>query len=121
MLNGNFQTKVLGRWTGDGTTNDHPRLTASDPNGNYSKMSDFYLEDGDYARMKLVQIGYSLPTRLGNKIGASRVRFYVTAENLFTLTKYTGYDPEIGGLILGVDRGVYPQARSIIGGIQLQF
>lgn len=121
MLNGNFQTKVLGRWTGDGTTNDHPRLTAADPNGNYSKMSDFYLEDGDYARMKLVQFGYTLPAKFGNKIGASRVRFYVTAENLFTLTKYTGYDPEIGGLILGVDRGVYPQARSIIGGIQLQF
>lgn len=119
--NANFQTKVLGRWTGDGTTNDHPRLTAADPNGNYSKMSDFYLEDGAYARLKLAQIGYSLPSKLGNKIGASRVRFYVTAENLFTFTKYTGYDPEIGGLAFGIDRGVYPQARSIIGGIQLQF
>lgn len=119
--NGNFQTKVLGRWTGDGSTDEHPRLTAADPNGNYNKMSSFYLEDGDYARIKLVQIGYTLPARLGNKINASRVRFYVTAENLFTLTKYTGYDPEIGGMVLGVDRGVYPQARSIIGGIQLQF
>ena len=121
ILNANFQTEVLGRWTGDGTTNERPRLTAADPNGNYSRMSDFYLEDGDYARIKLVQFGYSLPSRLGNKIGASRVRLYVTAENLFTLTKYTGYDPEIGGLILGIDRGVYPQARSIMGGIQLQF
>lgn len=119
--NANFQTKVLGRWTGDGSTNDHPRVTAADPNFNYSRMSDFYLEDGDYGRMKLVQLGYSLPARLANKIKASRVRVYVTAENLFTITKYTGYDPEIGGMVMGVDRGVYPQARSIIGGIQLQF
>ncbi|MGB8195253.1 MAG: TonB-dependent receptor [Chitinophagaceae bacterium] len=121
MGNGNFQTKVLGRWTGDGTTDEQPRLTASDPNGNYSKMSDFYLEKGDYARMKLVQLGYSIPTRLINRIGASRVRVYLTAENLFTITGYTGYDPEIGGQVMGVDRGVYPQARSIIGGIQVQF
>lgn len=119
--NANFQTKVLGRWTGDGTTNEHPRLTAADPNGNYSRMSDFYLEKGDYARIKLVQLGYSLPSGLAGKIGASRVRFYVTAENLFTLTSYTGYDPEIGGMVLGIDRGVYPQARSVIGGLQLQF
>jgi TonB-dependent starch-binding outer membrane protein SusC len=119
--NANYQAKALGRWTGDGSTNDHPRLTAADPNGNYSRMSDFYLENGDYARIKLVQIGYSLPSRLVKKIHASRLRVYVTGENLLTLTKYTGYDPEIGGLVLGVDRGVYPQARSIIGGIQLQF
>lgn len=119
--NANFQTRVLGRWTGDGTTNEHPRLTAADPNGNYSRMSEFYLEKGDYTRVKLVQLGYSLPQRLVNKIRASRVRIYLTAENLFTITGYTGYDPEIGGMVLGVDRGVYPQARSIIGGIQLQF
>jgi hypothetical protein len=68
-----------------------------------------------------VQLGYSLPNKLVSKIGANRVRFYLTAENLFTLTRYTGYDPEIGGAVFGVDKGVYPQARSIIGGVQLQF
>ena len=119
--NANFQTRILGRWTGAGTTNDYPRLTAADPNGNYSKMSDYYLEKGDYARVKLLQLGYTLPDRLVQKIHASRVRFYVTAENLFTITGYTGYDPEIGGQVLGLDRGVYPQARSILGGVQLQF
>jgi hypothetical protein len=66
-------------------------------------------------------LGYSLPANLINKIGASHVRFYITAENLFTLTKYTGYDPEIGGQVFGLDRGVYPQARSVIGGVQIQF
>lgn len=119
--NANYSTKVLGRWTGEGTSNDYPRLTTNDANGNLSRMSDFYLEKGDYARIKLVQLGYTLPTKLVNKAGASRVRFYITAENLFTLTRYTGYDPEIGGIVFGVDRGVYPQARSFIGGIQLQF
>jgi TonB-linked SusC/RagA family outer membrane protein len=119
--NANYQTSILSRWTGEGTTNEYPRVTASDPNGNYSKMSDYYLEKGDYTRIKLVQLGYTLPGRIINKIGASRLRFYVTAENLFTLTGYTGYDPEIGGQVFGLDRGVYPQARSILGGVQLQF
>lgn len=119
--NANYQTSILSRWTGEGSTNKYPRLTAADPNGNYSKMSDYYLESGDYTRVKLVQIGYTLPERIVSKIGASRVRFYLTGENLFTLTGYTGYDPEIGGQVLGLDRGVYPQARSIIGGVQLQF
>lgn len=119
--NANYQRKVLGRWTGEGSTNEHPRLTLSDPNRNYGRMSDFYLEKGDYTRVKLVQIGYSLPQNLVSKIGASRVRVYVTAENLLTLTGYTGYDPEIGGGVMGIDKGVYPQARSILGGIQLQF
>jgi len=119
--NANYQTKVLGRWTGEGTTNDMPRLTAADPNGNYSKMSDYYLEKGDYTRLKLVSLGYTLPNRLVSKIHASRLRIYITAENLLTITGYTGYDPEIGGMVLGVDRGVYPQARSVVGGVQLQF
>ena len=119
--NANYQTSILGRWTGDGSTNELPRLTAADPNGNYSKMSDWYLEKGDYTRIKLMQLGYSLPSNLINKIGATRVRFYITGENLFTITGYTGYDPEIGGQVFGLDRGVYPQARSILGGVQIQF
>ncbi len=119
--NANYQTSILGRWTGDGTTNTNPRLTAADPNGNYNKMSDFYLESGDYTRVKLMQLGYSVPNNIISKIGASRVRIYITGENLFTLTGYSGYDPEIGGQVLGLDRGVYPQARSIIGGLQIQF
>lgn len=119
--NANYQTKVLGRWTGEGTSNDFPRLSGNDANGNFSKMSDFYLEKGDYARFKLVQLGYSLPERLTSKVKISRLRVYLTAENLFTITGYTGYDPEIGGVVFGVDKGIYPQARSFIGGVQLTF
>jgi TonB-linked SusC/RagA family outer membrane protein len=120
--NSNFQSKAMGRWTGAGTSTDYPRLTSDDANGNFGKMSDFYLEKGNYLRLKIVQLGYTLPTnKMLTKIGASKLRFYATAENLLTLTNYTGYDPEIGGGVLGIDKGVYPQARSFIFGAQLQF
>ncbi len=117
----NYQSVALSRWTGEGTSNDYPRLITSDPNGNFGNMSDFYLEDGDYVRLKTVQIGYSLPSSAISKIGAQKLRLYVTGENLATLTNYTGYDPEIGGNVLGIDRGYYPQARSFMFGVNLQF
>ncbi|WP_264566587.1 SusC/RagA family TonB-linked outer membrane protein [Flavobacterium sp. N3904] len=121
IQNANYQTDALGRWTGEGTSNDYPRLTNNDTNHNFDRLSNFYLEDGDYARLKLVTLGYSLPTKLINQIGATKFRLYVTGENLLTLTKYTGYDPEIGGDITGIDRGYYPQARGFILGANLQF
>ncbi len=119
--NSNYPAKALGRWTGEGTSNDYPRLTSTDPNGNFGNMSDFYLEKGDYARLKVVQLGYTLPNKWFGRIGLSKFRVYVTAENLLTLTDYTGYDPEVGGGVFGIDKGQYPQARSFLGGIQLQF
>jgi len=119
--NANYQTEALSRWTGEGTSNDYPRLASDDPNGNFIKMSDFYLENGDYLRLKLVQFGYSLPKDVISQIGASKVRFYLTGENLFTITKYTGFDPEIGGGVFGIDKGVYPQARTFMLGANLQF
>lgn len=119
--NANYSTEALSRWTGEGTSNSFPRLTTDDSNGNFSNMSDFYLEDGDYVRLKIVQLGYSLPTAVINQIGLQKLRLYVSAENLLTLTKYTGYDPEIGGNVFGIDRGYYPQARTFYFGANLQF
>ena len=121
IANGNYQTKALGRWTGSGTSDTYPRLTSDDSNGNFSSMSDFYLEKGNYLRLKVVQLGYTFNNSLLTKWGASKVRLYLTGENLATITKYTGYDPEIGGTVFGVDKGVYPQARSFIVGAQIQF
>lgn len=122
LQDANWQGNALQRWTGEGTSNSFPRMTASDPNGNYSKVSDFYLEDGDYLRIKTVQLGYSLPNDVIGKAGMSRARIYLMAENLLTFTKYTGYDPEIGGgNVTGIDRGFYPQARSYMVGVNLQF
>lgn len=117
----NYQTSAMGRWTGEGTSNTFPRLTMTDTNKNFSNPSDFYLENGDYFRIKTVQLGYSLPTSLLEKVGISSLRVFVTGENLFTFTKYTGFDPEIGGGVLGIDRGYYPQAKSGMLGVNLKF
>jgi TonB-dependent starch-binding outer membrane protein SusC len=119
--NANFQTSALGRWTGEGTSNTFPRLTTNDTNKNFNNPSDFYLEDGDYLRFKTIQLGYSLPSDAISKAGLSKTRIYLTAENLFTFTKYSGYDPEIGGGVMGIDRGFYPQARTFMLGVNLQF
>jgi TonB-linked SusC/RagA family outer membrane protein len=121
VANANHQTSALSRWTGEGTSNTYPRLTNSDPNGNFGKFSDFYLENGDFLRFKTVQLGYTLPTDVTSKIGAQKLRVYVTGENLLTLTDYTGFDPEIGGNVMGIDKGYYPQARSFMLGLNLQF
>jgi TonB-linked SusC/RagA family outer membrane protein len=117
----NYQTAVLDRWTGPGTSNDYPRLSTADPNGNFSRMSDFYLQKGDFLRFRIIQFGYTMPQNdFFGKLGISKFRVYVTGENLFTFTKYTGYDPEIGGGVFGVDKGQYPQARSFLFGAQIQ-
>ena len=121
ILTSNYSTRALSRWHGEGTSTDFPRLTDSDPNGNFSRMSEYYLEDGAYLRFKVVQIGYTLPNHLFRGAGISRFRVYVTGENLLTLTNYTGYDPEVGGGVFGIDKGQYPQARSILGGLQITF
>ena len=119
--NANWQTKTLGRWTAEGSTNSYPRLNVDDPNKNFNNPSDFYLEDGGYFRLKTLQIGYSLPDNIIKKAGLQKVRLYVMSQNLFTITKYTGYDPEIGGGVFSIDRGIYPQARSLMVGINLGF
>ncbi len=119
--NANYQTTALGRWTGEGTSNTFPRLTTNDTNKNFNNPSDFYLEDGDYLRFKTIQVGYSIPKQVTDKIGIEKIRIYLTGENLFTFTKYSGYDPEIGGGIFGIDRGYYPQAKTGLLGVNLQF
>ena len=83
-----------------------------------SAVSDRFVENGAYFRLKNMQIGYTLPRTVTEKFRCSRLRFYVTASNLFTLTKYTGYDPEVGG---GVDYGNYPQSRTFTFGLNANF
>src|SRR5690606_65500 len=117
----NWTTAALGRWTGEGSTNTFPRLTIDDQNQNFSRSSDFFVEDGSYFRIKVLQIGYSLPNHIINQIGLNKLRVYATANNLLTFTKYSGYDPEIGGGSYGIDRGYYPQARSFMLGINVGF
>jgi TonB-linked SusC/RagA family outer membrane protein len=121
ILNSNYQTDALSRWHGEGTSDDYPRLTNLDENGNFGKMSDFYLQNGDFLRLKLIQLGYTLPKGVSGKLGIDKIRLYLSAENVFTWTEYTGYDPEIGGDVSGIDKGYYPQAKSYNVGINVQF
>jgi len=120
----NMPASYLERWTGPGTSNELPRFTWNDSNGNWSKISDLYVEDGSYLRVKNVQLGYNLSQGILDKISLSKARIYLSADNLFTLTGYSGFDPEIGSaspLSVGVDRGVYPQARSYRIGVSITF
>ncbi len=117
IASGNYPTWVLQRWTGEGTSDKVPTLGDSK---NWV-CSDMYIQDGSYLRLKNITLGYTLNPRLTSKIGISRLRLFGRAENLFTWTKYWGFDPEIGSgaTSLGVDYGVYPQARTFTVGFNL--
>ncbi|MFD2513603.1 SusC/RagA family TonB-linked outer membrane protein [Pontibacter locisalis] len=124
LVTSNMQTKYLNRWTGEGTSDKYPRFTWSDANGNYSRISDIYIEDGDYVRLKTLQVGYSLSNNALSKIHLTNLRVYVSGDNLLTFTEYSGFDPEIGArntLDIGIDRGIYPQARIFRVGLNATF
>lgn len=110
------------RWTGPGSTNEYPRLTTGETRN--TVFSDFYVEDGSFARLRNIQLGYTLPSAFTEQIGLETLRFYVGANNLITLTDYMGFDPDLGAagpLAAGVDFGRYPQARVIMAGLNLTF
>ncbi|MRG44979.1 SusC/RagA family TonB-linked outer membrane protein [Chitinophaga sp. SYP-B3965] len=124
--NANYTNKfngILDRWTGPNTTNDakNPRYSFTDANNNI-RVSERYVEDGSFAKIKNIQLGYTLPNYLLRNAGFRSVRVYVQAKNLYTFTNYSGYDPEIPGGILdtGIDRGNYPQARTWAFGIDIK-
>jgi TonB-linked SusC/RagA family outer membrane protein len=121
ILTSNYTTAALGRWTGPGSSNTFPRLDDKDPNNNFLYPSAFYLSDGAYFRIKTVQLGYHIPGAITNRIGLDQLYVYISGNNLVTFTKYTGFDPEIGGSSYGIDRGVYPQARSFMFGLNVTF
>lgn len=117
----NWTSMILDRWHGEGTSNTVPILLWEDMNENFIKPSRFHLYSGNYFRLKNLQFGYTLPESLLSKINFERLRIYVSTSNLFTITKYPGFDPEIGGVMEGIDQGVYPQARSYMMGLNITF
>lgn len=122
-IKSNWSARMWNRSTKDHIT-DIPRLDVADINGNTSTFSDLFVEDGSYLRMKNIQIGYNLPKALCGKIKMSDIRFYISADNLFTLTGYTGWDPEpvsFGTLNGGADYGTYPLSRVISFGANIKF
>lgn len=125
----NAGTAVLDRWTPENTNTSVPRAISGDPNQN-SRASDRFVEDGSYFRVKNLTLGYNFSSISSlTKNALTRLRVYTTMQNLLTLTKYkSGYDPEIGnrnagtnGLTQGIDYGQFPQARSIVVGLQVGF
>ncbi len=125
----NMSTKVLYRWSPTNPSNTIPKATPGFT-GN-EVVSDRFIEDGSYTRLRSATLGFSVPQRAlesFSKAGVNKVRLYISGQNLFTWTKYTGYDPEIvpllnGGTInaIGLDVGSYPQPRTFLAGVQVQF
>lgn len=119
----NMPTWFLDRWIGEGSSNKIPRMTAANPNKNW-RSSDLYVKDGSYLRLKNIQLGYTLPKKLTTKVSIQRLRVYVAAENLLTVTGYDGFDPELASgnyTTIGVDKGIYPQSRTISVGANVTF
>ena len=123
--NANYSNKyrgVLARWTGPGTTNNaaNPRYSFTDANSNI-RVSDRYVQDGSFIKIKNLQLGYTFPASVTKSI-FNKLRVFVQVKNAFTFTDYTGYDPEIAGGILdtGIDRGAYPQSRTYSFGLDFK-
>lgn len=121
-LGTNAASTLEDRWTPANPSNEIPRASSS-PLG---IVSERYVEDASFVRLKLITLGYTLPKSLSSKLGTKSVKFYVSAENLITWTKYTGYDPEVSSyeqnnLYPGIDFGAYPNSKTFISGINVTF
>lgn len=125
----NQTTAVLRRWTTPGQITDIPKAMVN--NTDNSRISTRFVENGSFMRIKTLTLGYTLPKAFINKIKLSNMRLYVTGENLFTFTKYSGYDPEVNAFTtgnngntnggFGIDYGTYPQTRNLIFGLNVSF
>ena len=114
----NQSAAVLGRWTAPGTSNSMPRAVYGDPNNN-NRASSRYIEDGSYLRIKNVTLSYNIPMAFQGKKIFNYVKLYVSGQNLFTFTNYTGFDPEVA--TNGIDNNVYPLTRTISLGLNVGF
>lgn len=114
----NQTTAVLDRWRGEGTSYSMPRAVFNDPNKN-TRVSDRFIEDGSYLRVKNITLGYTLPRSVVQRAKMSSLRVYLSCQNLATFTKYTGFDPEVPAN--GIDLNVYPVTRTISAGINISF
>ncbi|WP_223170120.1 TonB-dependent receptor [Maribacter aquimaris] len=129
LANYNKSGRILNAWTPENTNTDLARVSLNDPNNNI-RPSSFYVQDGSYLRLKTLQVGFTFPESIAQKIKASQVRVYLEAYNLLTITGYDGLDPEIGlqnydsdgrNLDIGVDRGIYPTSQTFTFGVNLNF
>ena len=127
----NLTTRALDGWTPENATSDIPRITWSDFNQTASRPSSYWVENGDFVRLRNAQLGYNVPQPVLEKIGLRRLRLYVSGMNLLLFTHYSGMDPEFnrtgnnfsdqGNLSQGIDLGIYPVSRTWLGGLQFDF
>jgi len=121
----NYDTTILNRWIGEGTSNDQPRITSTGSE-NTNWVSTRYMEDADYFKIKTITLGYDFK-HLWKACPLQQLRFYVQAQNLYTFTGYTGLDPEVGnaaggeGWASGIDLGLYPPSRTYLIGASIKF
>jgi TonB-linked SusC/RagA family outer membrane protein len=118
----NASSTLLDRWTPQNPTGKIPRAT----NAPVSQVADVYVEDGSYLKLKNLSVGYSFSKGLISKVGVKQLRLYATAQNLLTLTKYTGYDPEVNffdgdNTKQGIDYGAYPSTKAFLAGVNITF
>lgn len=120
----NQSRTVMDRYTEENTEGSLPRFTTTNTNNTY--MSDRYIEDGSYLRIQNITLGYRLPAELAGRIMMSNLRVYVSVQNLYTFTDYSGYDPEVGSFnnsirLMNVDMGHYPNPRTFSFGVNVEF
>ena len=116
---------LLNMWTPENPTSNLPiHRSTSKEHVNYAGTTDLWIEDGSYLRLRVATLGYTLPQRFTNRFGVNNFRVYVSAQNPLTFTKYTGFDPEVGGSNVatrGLDLGRYPISKQYLFGLQLDF
>jgi hypothetical protein len=119
---------MLNRYSEENPAGTMPRAISADPNLN-SRNSDRFIEDGSYAKLRNIELGYTIPSIISKKANISSARIFISAQNLITITNYSGYDPDVGkyllsdasGLMMGFDNSFYPQARTLMAGVNLNF
>ena len=120
----NLYSEITSRWTGQGTSNTIPRVSTLRTNLNH-RTSDLFIESGNFLRLKNLTIGYTLPSAVVESMSLSRLRLYLSGQNVFTITDYSGLDPELGltqgNLQQNVDFAQFPQARTLLLGVNINF
>ncbi len=121
-LGQNASTTLLDRWTTSNPSTTIPRASYSP----VAQVLDRYMQDASYLRLKNISFGYNFSPDIAHKIRAKQLRIYVSAQNLLTITHYTGYDPEVNtfgqnNLLQGIDFGAYPSVKTFLAGLNIGF